>query len=65
MANERYDIIADDEAQGCRGGAAILKARMMFKAQATIEDLPLDTNLHSTVFSPCLPFDCAFLHALG
>ena len=65
MANDRHDFIADDEAQSCRRGAAIVKARKMFKAQATIEDLPRGAHLHSTVFSPCLPFDRACLHALG
>ena len=64
MANDRHGFIADDEAQGCRRGAAIIKARMMFKAQAAIDNLGLVADLLSTVCSPCLPFDRACSHAL-
>ena len=65
MANDRHGFIADDEAQGCRRGAAIVKARKMLKAQATIKELPRGTNLHFTVFSLYLSFDRTCLHALG
>lgn len=43
----------------------MVQARMMLKAQATTEDLLLGANLHSIVYSLCLPSDRAYLSALG
>ena len=49
MGNCRGGFIADAEAHDCRGGAAMVHARMMFQAQATTEDLRLGAGLQSIV----------------
>ena len=65
MGNDRHGFTTDAKAQGCRGGAAMVQAPMMFKAQATTEDLLLSADQQSIVFSLCLPFDRAYLRVLG